>query len=253
MLAEIVLTSDKKKQTNNQEKVYDWYTSKIKVPVQEIPETIKEKNNFICIPIPNVVKNSRKNYFFPYVPKKEIEEKVDLDIMSQKYSDMITNEKISLGCSKSRNNSKKVNKSNDLVLDSKNFNVKIDSKIGCKTPEIKDFDGKSPFSHDFRAVSHKSRVITPTKGPTNFFSEFYTKDQEINEITKIKAKLAERKIPVSIYCLENALSTHKKLPFECLTPDNWPKGGESLIKFPSVQKNSRKGSLTKKVKKKSMN
>ena len=182
-------------------------------------------------------KNLESRFFkrTPIIPVKKIKSisrDEIIQLMSKKHAEMIEKEKIRLNNGDFR---RKIFLEKIKVKTRENLNEdqEIYMKNISRTPEIKsDFsDGKVkvPKVFDFRSDSHKSRY-TSQAGINNIrFTQIPSKHYEIEEITKIKSKLANRGLSIGTNNLEEGLYVYQNLSYDRLGSNILPRGGEYLM------------------------
>ena len=277
LLAEVVLSKDLDGQLLALSNTYTWYRSKTEInKFHYIPPSPKKSSGIV---LPELNSRFSKRSKLPtrlspingYKKARPSRDEI-IDSINQKYNDMLNMEKISLGCGSTRNKmfnnrdsrsqlshyelkeQKTVDADADVGVDVDETEVQLDKNSA--TPEVTVEYVDNPmhisFLHDFRSTSHKARMISPGRGPVKYFNQVSAKHHEVDEIEKIKARLAKNNINVSVNNLENALLTHFQVPYENLTPKGLPRGGDMLSKSPLPKQvlKARKSSLTKKKKKK---
>ena len=126
---------------------------------------------------------------------------------------------------------------------------KIDAKKYSKTPEPNEqnkgkYYPKVSVLYDFRSESEKS--IKNLIFHNSLASVSPKRTEELNEISKIKQKLADKKVPITSKCLNDGLSLYREM--ELSDPKVFPKGGELLLKSLIPEKIIEKLSVRKKRK-----
>jgi hypothetical protein len=214
--------------------------------VPKRPEFLHTKSNILSVNLPEVVvrhvkkPKKVKKFYMPKSPKPNTREDI-LDYANQQYYRMLQDEKLGLNTAGSRKNMKKplnrIITASDLSIQPQiEADLRSFSKKPSKTPdhllETIEETSKSPLQMDFRPISHKSRVIVGGKMKKQFLLQNVAKRKEVVEIQNIKSRLAQRKLPVSINCLENALLLNDMNFLDNITPQDLPRGGELLFRSP---------------------
>lgn len=253
LLAELVMTKNTKDQLETLEKVYNWYESVLKKPISSpVMNSIKLPP---CIKIPSWDFNSKTpvKVHKAYTPIKKEESQEDLnEILTQKHNEMLRNEKIQFSTSGIRRN---LSHNVRVPFETPKSIAKLEEtdtmpSLASKSPGIMlEKHSKSPIFLDFRPISHKTRIIAASKLSKQFNTQFPPKTREIAQVFEIKSKLAQKGLIISTNSLENSLYTHHQIPYENLTHDTLPKGGEYLIQGIPKPKKSSKSLVLKEAKK----
>jgi hypothetical protein len=256
LLGEIIMTLNPKEQIQALEKAYNWFASLFS-KVEEQAVILRKVNDKPKIRIPSLIERSKTS--FRRIKKlnlpreeHEVNREEILDNIKYQHFQMIESEKLSLDCGESRDKLRKNGRSLNKtpVERAENEETKKSPRIISKTPDIfiETNEEEVPYAlqMDFRAFSHKSRGLAVGMNRRYFSKQIPAKHKEIEEITRIKLKMAKNKMNISINCLENALSTHHKVPIESITHLDLPKGGEMLFKSAKLPKTPSKLKKSKK-------
>ena len=202
--------------------IYDWYQSKTQRSENTCSPKAKIETNIITYsPISQTESFLIRQSLSPSLPKtKKITRSDLLNLMKHKHEKMLKSEMISL---KPTNTDHKVIKStsNRFAFSNKHIlksHLEIDNYINLSVRNepsnlvansvLNSGKGKVPKFFDFRSSSHKSRFLDVNKSEKKVKIPLRLPD--VDEITKIKQKMAVRNQPISSKLLELGLSRNQE-------------------------------------------